>query len=132
MDDVKEPITFTRAGALAGAKKILPIGVSSFVYGLVFGVLTHQAGLTLLEAGLMSGLVVSGSAQFVALGLWAVPLPVLTIALATFLVNMRYLVLGAALVPWFARLSRFKAYGSVFHMSDEDWGLIVSELDEPL
>ena len=127
MVEVKEPIIFSRAGFLAGARKIIPIGVSSFVYGLVFGVLTHQAGLSLLEAGLMSGLVVSGSAQFVALGLWIAPLPILTIALATFLVNMRYLVLGAALRPWFSRLSWFKAYGSVFYMSDENWALTMSE-----
>src|SRR6185437_3638438 len=68
--DSKESITFTRAGALAGARRVIPIAVSDCVYGLVFGVLAHQAGLSLLEAALMSGLVVAGSAQLVALGLW--------------------------------------------------------------
>ncbi|HLW03378.1 MAG TPA: AzlC family ABC transporter permease [Ktedonobacterales bacterium] len=123
MIDSKEPITFTRAGALAGAQKVLPIAVSDAVYGLVFGVLAHQAGLSLLEAALMSGLVVAGSAQLVALSLWVAPLPVLAIVLTTLLVNLRYLVMGAALRPWFERLSAFKAYGSVFFMSDETWAL---------
>jgi len=126
MTDGKEPITFTRAGALAGAKKILPVAVSDCIYGMVFGVLAHQAGLSLLEAGLMSGLVVAGSAQFVALGLWMAPLPVLAIVLSAFLVNLRYLVMGAALVPWFSRLSKLKAYGSAFFMSDESWALAIA------
>lgn len=126
MIDAKEPITFTRAGALAGAKKIIPVAVSDCVYGMVFGVLAHQAGLSLLEAGLMSGLVVAGSAQFVALGLWMAPLPVLAIVLSAFLVNLRYLVMGAALRPWFSRLSTLKAYGSAFFMSDESWALAVN------
>ncbi len=125
MNNVKEPITFTRAGALAGAKKVIPLAVSS-IDGLVFGVLAHQAGLSLLEAGLMSGLVVAGSAQFVALGLWVAPLPVLAIVLSTFLVNLRYLVMGAALHPWFSRLSSLKAYGSMFFLSDESWALTVA------
>lgn len=126
MIDAKEPITFTRAGALAGAKKILPVAVSDCIYGMVFGVLAHQAGLSLLEAGVMSGLVVAGSAQFVALGLWIMPLPVLAIVLSAFLVNLRYLVMGAALRPWFSRLSTLKAYGSAFFMSDESWALAIS------
>jgi predicted branched-subunit amino acid permease len=60
MADEKAPIIFTRAGALSGAKKITPVAVSDFAYGVVFGVLAHQVGLSLLEAGLMSGLVVAG------------------------------------------------------------------------
>ncbi len=123
MTDSKAPITFTFAGMLAGAQKVLPIAMSDCVYGLVFGVLAHQAGLSLLEAALMSGLVVAGSAQLVALSLWVAPLPVLAIVLTTLLVNLRYLVMGAALRPWFARLSARKTYGSVFFMSDETWAL---------
>jgi predicted branched-subunit amino acid permease len=126
MHTVQAEIPFTRTGAMAGTKKITPLAVSDFVYGVVFGVLAHQVGLSLLEATLMSGLVVAGAAQFVALGLWAAPLPVLAIALTTFLVNMRYLVMGAALRPWFARLSSLKAYGSVFFLSDESWALTMA------
>lgn len=107
---------------------MMPIALSDFVYGLVFGVLAHQARLSLPEVGLMSGLVVAGAAQLVALSLWVVPLPVLAIVLTTLVVNLRYIVMGAALVPWFARLSPLKSYGSVFFLSDESWALTVSDL----
>jgi 4-azaleucine resistance transporter AzlC len=77
---------------------------------------------------LMSGLVDAGSAQFVALGLWVVPLPILAIALTTLVVNLRHLVMGAALRPWFSRLSPFKMYSSAFFMSDESWALTIANL----
>ena len=101
---VNAVVTFTRAGALAGARRTVPLGVSAFAVGAVFGVLARQAGLGLPEALLMSALVFAGSAQFVALGLWATPLPVLAIVLTTLVVNLRHVLMGAALRSWLARL----------------------------
>ncbi len=125
---VVEEVTFTRAGALSGARQCLPFLLSDLAYGLVFGVLARQAGLRLAEVMLMSGLVVSGSAQLVVLGLWVAPLPVLAIALTTLIVNARYLVMGAALHPWLSRLSALKMYGVIFFLSDENWALAMREV----
>ena len=54
----------------AGARACLPVAISVGAYGVVWGVLARGAGLSLLEAMLMSVLVFAGSAQFVALDLW--------------------------------------------------------------
>jgi predicted branched-subunit amino acid permease len=62
-----------------------------------------------------------------ALGLWAFPLPATAIVLATLVVNLRHLLMGAALQPWFARLPARTAYGSVFFMGDESWALTLGE-----
>jgi 4-azaleucine resistance transporter AzlC len=121
------PVTFTGQGALAGARRALPVVVGDFAFALVFGVVARQAGLSLVEAALMSGLVFAGAAQFVALGLWAAPLPVFSLVLTTLVVNLRHLLMGAALRPWFARLSSLRAYGSLFFMVDETWALTMSE-----
>ncbi len=75
----------------------------------------------------MSALVFAGASQFVALGLWAAPLPIFTILLTTLVVNLRLLLLGAALRPHFARLSPLKTYGSIFFLVDESWALTVRE-----
>jgi 4-azaleucine resistance transporter AzlC len=122
-----ESIEFTRTGALAGARRSLPLAASVFAYGTVFGVLARQAGLTSTEAVLMSGLVVAGAAQFVAVGLWATPVPIAGIVLSTLVINLRHLLMGAALSPWFARLPAAKAYGSVFFLSDESWALTMRD-----
>lgn len=104
-----------------------PIAASGFAIGLVFGVLARQAGLGAGEAALMSALVFAGAAQFVVMGLWASPVPVATVVLATLIVNLRHLLMGAALAPHFQGLSRLKAYGSAFFMADENWALAMGE-----
>jgi predicted branched-subunit amino acid permease len=122
-----ERVTFTLAGALAGARKCIPVAISGCVVGLVFGTLAGQAGLSAGEAALMSVLVFSGAAQFVVLGLWASPLPLATIALTTLVVGLRHVLMGAALAPVFSELPRVKAYASVFFMADENWALTMGE-----
>jgi 4-azaleucine resistance transporter AzlC len=126
--DTSEKMTFTLAGALLGAKRAIPLAISVFAVGIVFGVLARQAKLSVVDALLMSGLVYAGASQFVALSLWtAIPFPVTTIILTTFIVNMRHLLMGASLRPWFAKLSPWKIYTSVFFMVDESWALTMSE-----
>ncbi len=121
-------ITFTLAGGLRGARRTIPIAISVFAVGLVFGVLARQAHLNILEAFLMSGLVFAGASQFVALSLWiAMPLPVITIILTTLVVNLRHVLMGASLRPWFSQLPPFKAYASVFFMVDESWAMSMSD-----
>lgn len=124
-----QSLRFSAAGLLAGARRSLPLALSVFAYGLVFGVLARQAGLSVLEAALMSGLVNAGSSQFVALGLWQAPLPIGTIILMTLVVNLRHILMGAALRPWFAELPAMPKYGSLFFLGDENWALTMRELD---
>lgn len=120
-------VPFTRAGALRGARRTLPLALAGVVDGVVFGVLAGEAGLGLGEAALMSGLVYAGGAQFVVVELWTTPLPVATILLTTLVVNARHLLMGAALRPWLGRLAPAKLYPSLFFMSDESWALTLRE-----
>jgi len=123
-----EKMTLTLRGALLGAKRTIPIAISAFTVGIVFGVLARQAKLSVIDALLMSGLVYAGASQFVALSLWTtIPFPATTIILTTFIVNMRHLLMGASLRPWFAKLSPWKVYTSVFFMVDESWALTMSD-----
>ncbi len=121
-------MTFTLAGVKRGVRRALPLAVSVFTVGLVFGVLARQARLSGVEATLMSALVFAGASQFVALSLWLImPFPVIAIILTTLVVNLRHLLMGASLRPWFARLPGFTAYCSVFFMVDESWALTMGE-----
>lgn len=120
-------VTFTLSGALRGARVCAPIEASGFAIGLVFGVLARQAGLGAGEAALMSALVFAGAAQFVVMGLWTSPVPIATVVVATLIVNLRHLLMGAALAPHFKGLSRLKAYGSVYFMADENWAMAMGE-----
>lgn len=127
---VSANVIFSRSGLLAGARSILPLTVSVFAYGLVFGVLARQAGLNVVESILMSGLVTAGSSQFVALALWQNPLPVAAIIFTTLVVNLRYILMGAALGPYFSRLPALNTYLSLFFMGDENWALTIREFEK--
>lgn len=126
---MQKPITFTAAGAWRGARASLPLFISDAAIGVVFGVLSRQAGLNLVEALLMSMLVFAGSAQFVALSLWGATLPTVTIIFTTFIINIRYLLMGSALHRWLSPLSRAQIYGSLFFLSDENWALTMRNLE---
>lgn len=121
-------IIFSPEGFLIGFRQSIPIALSVFAYGLVFGVLARQAELSLAESVIMSGLVFAGASQFAALALWQSPLPVAAIIITTLVVNLRHLLMGAALYPCFSKLPRIRAYGSLFFMNDESWALTMASL----
>jgi len=126
--DAPAGVTFTRAGVLAGARRGVPIALASFSYGLVYGALARQAGLSGAEATLSSLLVFSGSAQFVALDQWAASPPVATLFLTRLVVSVRHLLMGAALAPTLAPLPRRRVYASAFFLTDENWALTMREV----
>jgi 4-azaleucine resistance transporter AzlC len=126
-----EKMTFTLSGVLLGAKRAIPLALSVCAVGFVFGILARQAKLSVVDTLLMSGLVYAGASQFVALSLWtAIPFPAITIILTTFIVNLRHLLMGASLRPWFAKLSPWKVYATVFFMVDESWALTMSDFTQ--
>lgn len=122
------PVVFTPAGAARGARAMLPIVPGAIAFGLVYGFMAGERGLTALEIGLTSMLVFAGASQFLALELWGHPLPVATLVLSVLVINLRHVLMGPALLPWLAPLPRPKAYASLFVLADEVWGASVAEL----
>src|SRR5260370_39465008 len=114
-----DTMTFTLQGALLGAMRIIPLAISAFTVGFVFGVLARQAKLSVVQSLLMSAFVFAGASQFVALTLWIVtPLPVITIILTTFIVNLLHVLMGASLRPWFPRLPPSNVSTPLFFILD--------------
>jgi 4-azaleucine resistance transporter AzlC len=120
---VNEAPQFTRRGVLRGARRTVPIGTAVAVYGTVFGALAAQAGMSALEAVLMSGLVFAGAAQFIALEIWATPAPIVALALTALVVNLRHLLMGATLAGWLRGLPPPRLAASAAFLSDESWAL---------
>lgn len=118
----------TLAGLRLGALVVWPIVPTVLLYGLAFGVLGAAAGLSALETTLISGLVNAGAAQMASLQAWSDPVPLLAVCLTTAAMNARYLLLGAALRPWFGRLPGWQSYGTLFLMGDGNWALTMREL----
>ncbi|WP_197279458.1 AzlC family ABC transporter permease [Devosia sp. A16] len=112
-----------------GVRMFLPVAVSIAAYGVVWGVLAGQAGLSVLEVALMSGLVFAGASQFVALDMWTPgTLPVLSIVIAAGIVNLRMLLMSATLRPLVGHLSLPRQLGAMFFVSDEQWAMTMAEV----
>ena len=123
-------VTFSPRGLLHGIRRGAPLGLTSIAFGLVFGVLSRQAGLSLPEACLMSALVNAGSSQLVALGMWATPVPLVPVVATTLLVNMRLVLMGMTLRPWYTTLPAPAAFGTYFFLTDGAWALAFVELQQ--
>ncbi len=102
--DLSGAATFTWGGVKRGIAIALPFGASSVIYGLGFGVLAAQVGLSVAEAVIMSALVFSGTAQLAILQTWSAAPALLPIFATVMIANARYILMGATLRPWLAPL----------------------------
>lgn len=123
------PDTATAAFWL-GARSCLPICISVAAYGVVWGVLAGQAGMTVAEVALMSTLVFAGASQFVAAELWTTTgaLPVGALVGAALIVNLRFMLMTATLRPLFAGWPKWRAALAMYFATDETWALTMAEV----
>ena len=112
---------------LSALKLTLPIALSVFSYGLVYGVLARQYHFSLLNTVTMSSLVYAGATQLIVVKMWHSPLPILQILIATFSINIRYAIMGATLKPFFKKTSFLKTIFLIHFFSDENWALSMTE-----
>jgi len=75
--------------------------ISTFLFGVMFGITAAAIGIENWQAMLMSASVFTASGQFAALEFWQAPLPLGTIALSVALVSSRNLLLGMAMTHHF-------------------------------
>lgn len=93
-----------RAGFAAGVAAVLPTLIATSVWGFVTGVAMLKSGLSVPMASLMTLLVYAGSAQLTALPLIEAHAPLWLIFAAGFIVNIRFIIFGAALQPYLRHL----------------------------
>ena len=94
----------------AGVRSEIPLLIGVFPFGLIYGALAINAGLSASAAQLMSSLVFAGSAQFITTELVSQAAPGLVIILTIAVVNLRHMLYSASLAPYLAPLStRWKA-----------------------
>jgi predicted branched-subunit amino acid permease len=93
-----------RVGFIAGLRAYAPSTVPVFAWGLVTGVAMSKSVLTIPQAIGMSLLVYAGSSQLAVLPLLAAGLPIWTVLLTAFIVNVRFIIFSAGLVQHFGHL----------------------------
>lgn len=113
-------------GFVQGIKDCIPTLLGYLSIGLAAGVVQKTAGLGLAEIALLSLLLYAGSTQFIFAGMLAAGSASGAIIFTVFLVNLRHLLLSAALSPYFRHLTplRNMLVGSL--LTDETFGVAIS------
>lgn len=88
-----------------GVRAEFPLLVGVFPFGMIYGALALNAGLSASAAQAMSSMVFAGSAQFVAAQLIHDSAPAFVILLTIAVVNLRHVLYSASLAPYLKDLS---------------------------
>lgn len=107
------------ADVLRGMRLALPVILGYLPVGFAFGVLAVQAGMNAVSVGLMCYFVYAGSAQLITAGLLAAGASTATIVVTTFVVNLRHLLMSAAMTPYLRRWPKLQQAWFCFEMTDE-------------
>ena len=106
-----------------GVKDTLPTVFGYIGIGLAFGIIASSVGLNLFFVGAMSLFIYAGGAQFVTVSMLSSGFPILSIILATFLINSRMILMSMAVAPFFKKYNLFKNISIGTFLTDESFAL---------
>ena len=118
------PPTWSLHGVREGVMAMVPALPGVAVFGVAFGALAAERGLTTIETVLMSGIVFAGVSQIASMELWSpivTPALVLTMAITTLVINLRMLLMGASMRPWLASAPPLQVYPGLYILTDTNW-----------
>ena len=102
-----------------GVRAEFPLLIGVFPFGMIYGALALNAGLSTSASQMMSSIVFAGSSQFVTAQLVHEAAPALVIIVTIAVVNLRHMLYSASLAPYLHDLSlRWKALLS-YLLTDE-------------
>jgi len=120
-------IETTRSELLRGAMAGLPLIFGFLPFAIVLGAQAVQKGLSVLEITLMTGLSFAGGSDFASIQVWTWPPQILLIAMITFLINSRYILMSASITPYIQHLPKRTTLPMLFFLCDVVWVLSVSD-----
>lgn len=114
----------------AGIRAELPIMLGVFPFGMIYGVLAVDAGLTPWEAMAMAIMVLAGSSLMVAMPLIKAGTPYLIVILTMAVVNMRHLLYSASIAPYLQHLRAAWKGLLAYLLTDEAYAVSVIHYQE--
>jgi len=117
-----------RGELLRGVAAELPLLLGVVPFGMIYGVLAAQAGLTRVTAQAASALVFAGSSQFVMTQLVAGGASGLVIVLSVAAINARHALYSASVAPYLAHLSAAWKALLAYLLTDEAYAVSIGRL----
>ncbi len=113
-----------RSEFISGMKATIPLIVGAIPFGILFGTLAPNSGLSIPATLAMSLFVFAGSAQFIVLALIASGVGLSVIILTTLVVNLRHLLYATALVDKVKHLPLSLRALMAFGLTDETFAAV--------
>jgi predicted branched-subunit amino acid permease len=104
---------------IRGLQAELPLLIGVAPFGMIYGVLALDSGLTRLQSQAMSAVVFAGSAQIVTTQLVQLGAPGLVMVLTIGIVNLRHLLYSASMAPYLQKLKPTWKWVLSYLLTDE-------------
>ncbi len=109
-----------------GARDVASVLLGIFPVGMAFGIAARQYGFSIVDASLMSLVVFAGASQFIGVALIASGAGLLTVAVTTFFVNLRHIIMSASLSVHLGGTSRLLRSILAYGITDETFGVSIA------
>lgn len=110
-----------------GLKLGFPILLGYVPIGMAFGILADGLGFTPVQAAVCSATALAGAGQFIALAMMKSGATTLAVVAATTIVNLRYVLFGAALSPHLRSVSPWGQAVLAFSLTDETFAVNIDD-----
>ena len=112
---------------LRGAKASIPIVLGFIPVGITYAIMAADAGFNVLETVFMSVCVFAGASEMMAVGMYKSGAMIIAIALATFMMNLRHVIMSTCIFEKTEKLGVFKRLFLGFFVTDESFAVITSD-----
>ncbi|MBN1193055.1 MAG: AzlC family ABC transporter permease [Coriobacteriia bacterium] len=110
-----------------GLRLGFPIFLGYAPVGMAFGILADSLGFTPAQAILCSATALAGAGQFIGLALMQSQLTAAAVVAATAIVNLRYVLFGAAMSQYVSRIPVFGQALLAFSLTDETFAVNIDD-----
>ena len=115
----------------AGARATFPLIIGATPFGIIFGAVAVNSGLSAWGTAALSLFVFAGASQFVAAGLVASGAGLLIVVLTTFVVNLRHGLYSVTLSPYVKHLPQRWLLPLAFSLTDETFLVAIDRYRKP-
>lgn len=109
----------------AGVRGVFPLLIGVIPFGMIYGILAIEAGLSPAAAQAMSAIVFAGSSQFVATQLFSMGAPGLMIVMTIAVVNLRHALYSASIAPFIRSLAPLRRFLLAYLLTDEAYAVSI-------
>lgn len=119
-----------RSQYLTGIRSAVPVILGFVPVGIAYGIMARQAGFSVLQTCAMSLTVFAGASQMMAVGMYAQGASVIAMILATFILNLRHLIMSTCVVNRMRSAGTKLKLLAAFGVTDESFAIFTTEKEK--